>query len=154
MPRFFLTVFACQSPEAPMKSTRLFTGFPFGAGVLMYASSLTLTFHILRLLVIAHRHESAVPQMGILCPLHELELPHQHRLSHLHSAILAAVNPAPSCQPSSPADWQTGTPRFPTAYSFEQFDTRRWREAVARSSGIYKVGPFLIADNERIEVLG
>src|SRR5258708_6034968 len=36
--------------------------------------------HVLRLLVVAQRHESAVPQVCIAGPLDIFKLPHQHRL--------------------------------------------------------------------------
>src|SRR5215831_13295759 len=51
--------------------------------------------HIRRLLVLGQRHEARMPQVIVLSPLHELELPHEPGLEPSALCHFADVRPAP-----------------------------------------------------------
>src|SRR5215475_682438 len=110
--------------------------------------------HIPRLLVLAKRHKTAVPEVAIIRPLDEFKLPHEHwcePVTFAHLFRRQSGTPTPCL-----LLWQICERAF-LGFQWlelsEEVGPRRRREAVAGPSRIHQLAVVVIADHERVEIL-
>jgi hypothetical protein len=88
------------------------------------AYGLSFPLYVLGLLVIPERDEAAVPQVCVLGPFDKLKLPDECGFSHRHSAILAAVRPAPHFPAFFSGRFAKGHPEISSSLSFLKSSAR------------------------------